>query len=62
MSRPVDKLLQSIKDDFAVVRDSQRALDALEARSLFRLLNYCPPPAPETGEPHPPSKDHHGLP
>jgi hypothetical protein len=51
MSRPVDELLQSIINDFAAARQTQ---EALEAKALFRLLNYCPPPASETGETYPP--------
>jgi hypothetical protein len=42
MSRPVEQLLQSILDEFAAGRQTQ---EALEAKALFRLLNYCPPPA-----------------
>jgi hypothetical protein len=40
MSRPVEELLQSILDDFAAGRQSQ---EALEAKTLFGLLTYCPP-------------------
>jgi hypothetical protein len=40
MSRPVDELIQSIKDDFEAARQTP---EELEAKSLFRLLNYCPP-------------------
>lgn len=53
MSRPIDQLLQSIMDDFAA---GKQTLEALEARTLFRLLNYCPPPALGMGETYPPSK------
>jgi hypothetical protein len=53
MSRPVDELLQSILEDFAAGRQSQ---EALEAKTLFRLLNYCPPPASDTGETYAPYK------
>jgi hypothetical protein len=42
MSRLVDELLQSILDDFTAGKQTQ---EALEAKALFRLLNYCPPPA-----------------
>jgi hypothetical protein len=42
MSKPVDDMLQSILDEFAVSKQSH---DELVARALFRLLNYCPPPA-----------------
>jgi hypothetical protein len=52
MSRPVDELLQSIRDDFAAGRQAQ---EALEAKALFLLLNYCPPPASD-GRMYPPSK------
>jgi hypothetical protein len=41
MSRPVDEMIQSIMDDFAA---GKQTLEALEAKTLFRLLNYCPPP------------------
>ena len=53
MSRPVDELLQSTMDDFAAGKQAQ---EALEAKTLFRLLNYCPPPGLEMGETFPPSK------
>jgi hypothetical protein len=42
MSKPVDDILQSILDEFAVSKQSR---DELVARALFRLLNYCPVPA-----------------
>lgn len=54
MSRAVDELLQSILDDFAAGEQSQ---EMLEAKALFRLLNYCPPSAFDTGETYPPSRD-----
>jgi hypothetical protein len=47
MSKPVDELLQSILDDFAAGKQTH---EAIEAKALFRLLNYCPPPALEMGE------------
>jgi hypothetical protein len=53
MSRPVDELIQSIMDDFAAGKQTR---EALEAKTLFRLLNYCPPPALDMGETYPPSK------
>ena len=53
MSRPVDELLQSILDDFAAGKQTQ---EALEAKTLFRLLNYCPAPALAVGETYPPSR------
>lgn len=53
MSRPVDELLQSILDDFAASRQQQ---EALEAKALFCLLNYCPARELATGETYPPSK------
>jgi hypothetical protein len=53
MSRPVDELIQSIVDDFAAAKQTQ---EVLEAKALFRLLNYCPPPTLEIGETYPPSK------
>ncbi len=40
MSRAVDDFLASIQDDLAAGKQRQ---EALEAKSLFRLLNYCPP-------------------
>jgi hypothetical protein len=40
MSKPVDEILQSILDDFAASRQTP---EQLEAKALFRLLNYCPP-------------------
>ena len=52
MSKPVDELLQSILDDFAAGKQTQ---EALEAKALFRLLNYCPPRAFDINEMHPPS-------
>jgi hypothetical protein len=53
MSRPVDELLQSILDEFAAGRQSR---EALEAKTLFRLLNYCPPPASDMVETYLPYK------
>jgi hypothetical protein len=53
MSRPVDELLQSIMDDFAAGKQTQKSL---EAKALFRLLNCCPPPALDVGETYPLSK------
>jgi hypothetical protein len=53
MSRPVDELVQSILDDFAAGKQLQ---EVLEAKTPFRLLNYCPPRALEIGETYPPSK------
>jgi hypothetical protein len=53
MSRPVDELVQSILDDFAAGKQPK---EVLEAKTLFRLLNYCPPRALEIGEMYPPSK------
>ncbi|THD70781.1 MAG: hypothetical protein E7813_07125 [Bradyrhizobium sp.] len=52
MSKPVEELLRSIKDDFAAAKQMQ---EALEAKALFRLLNYCPPPTFGIAEPYPPS-------
>ena len=40
MSKPVEEILQSILDEFAASRQSR---EDLEAKALFRLLNYCPP-------------------
>ena len=42
MTKPIEQLIiQSILDDFAA---SHQSREALEAKALFRLLNYCPPP------------------
>jgi hypothetical protein len=46
MSKAVDELLQSIMAEFAAGKMQK----ALEAKALFRLLNYCPPPALEIRE------------
>ena len=46
MSKSVEQILQSILDEFAA---SKQAREELEAKALFRLLNYCPPPDFETG-------------
>jgi hypothetical protein len=51
MSRPVDELLRSITNDFAAAKQTQ---EELEAKALFRLLNYCPPTALQIGETPPP--------
>jgi hypothetical protein len=40
LSRSAEELLQSIMDEFAAARQTH---EALEAKALFRLLNYCPP-------------------
>jgi hypothetical protein len=41
MTKPIDELIiQSILDDFAAGHQSR---EELEAKALFRLLNYCPP-------------------
>jgi hypothetical protein len=53
MSKPVAELLQSIMDEFAAARQTQ---EALEAKAIFRLLNYCPPPALDMRKAYPPSK------
>jgi len=42
MSKAVDEILNSIIEEFKAGR---QAKEELEAKSLFRLLNYCPPPA-----------------
>jgi hypothetical protein len=42
MSKAVDEILNSIIEEFKTCR---QAKEALEAKALFRLLNYCPPPA-----------------
>jgi len=41
MSKPAEELIiQSILDEFAA---SHHSREELEAKALFRLLNYCPP-------------------
>jgi len=42
MSKAVDEILNSILEDFKAGR---QAKEELEAKALFRILNYCPPPA-----------------
>jgi hypothetical protein len=42
MSKAVDAILNSILEEF---RAGKQAKEELEAKTLFRLLNYCPPPA-----------------
>ena len=42
MSKAVDELMDSILEEFKAGR---QAKEELEAKALFRLLNYCPPPA-----------------
>lgn len=54
MSRPVEEMLRSIMDEFAAAKNRQ---DAIEAKSLFRLLNYCPRPAFNSGETYQPLND-----
>jgi hypothetical protein len=46
MSKPAEEILQSILDEFAA---SKQGREELEAKALFRLLNYCPPSGFETG-------------
>lgn len=41
MSKSVEELLDSIIRDWALCEQDH---GELEAKSLFRLLNYCPPP------------------
>ena len=50
MSKAVDELIQSIRDDFAAGKQTP---EELEAKALFRLLNYCAPTALKTGETQP---------
>lgn len=52
MSRLVEDMLQSILDDFKIGKQTQEA----EEKTLFRLLNYCPPPVLTKGETDPPPK------
>jgi hypothetical protein len=42
MSKAVDEILNSILEEFAACRQAKQEL---EAKTLFRLLNYCPPPS-----------------
>ena len=42
MSKAVDDILNSIVEEFKACK---RAKEELEAKALFRLLNYCPPPS-----------------
>lgn len=42
MSKAVDEILNSILEEFKACR---QATEEFEAKALFRLLNYCPPPA-----------------
>ena len=41
VSKAVDEILNSILEEFKACR---QAKEELEAKALFRLLNYCPPP------------------
>jgi hypothetical protein len=59
MSKAVDEILNSIIEEF---KAGKQAKEELEAKSLFRLLNYCPPsvrprhgglPRPPAAEPVP---------
>ncbi|MDB5583507.1 MAG: hypothetical protein JWR80_8683 [Bradyrhizobium sp.] len=43
MSKYVKQILASILEDYA---RCEKDNDAFEAKSLFRLLNYCPPAEP----------------
>jgi hypothetical protein len=42
MSKAVDEILKAIIEEF---KGCRKATEELEAKSLFRLLNYCPPSA-----------------
>jgi hypothetical protein len=42
MSKAIDEILNSIIEEFKACR---QAKEELEAKTLFRLLNYCPPPS-----------------
>jgi hypothetical protein len=48
MSKPVEDILQSILNEFAASKQSR---EELEAKALFRLLNYCSPPAANMRQP-----------
>jgi hypothetical protein len=41
MSKAIDEILNFILEEFAACR---QATEELEAKALYRLLNYCPPP------------------
>jgi hypothetical protein len=41
MSKAVDEILNSILEEF---KACGQATEELEAKALYRLLNYCPPP------------------
>jgi len=41
MSKPVDDIINSILEEF---KSSGMSQEELEKKTLFRLLNYCPPP------------------
>jgi hypothetical protein len=42
VSKAIDEMLNAILEEFAACK---QAREELEAKALFRLLNYCPPPA-----------------
>jgi hypothetical protein len=42
VSKAVDEILNSIIEEFKACKQVQ---EELEAKALFRLLNYCPPPS-----------------
>jgi len=45
MSKAVDEILNSILEDFKACGQAKEEFEEFEAKALFRLLNYCPPPA-----------------
>jgi hypothetical protein len=50
MRKPAEELIiQSILDEFAA---SHQSREELEAKALFRLLNYCPPSLETRMTPH----------
>ena len=48
MNRHAEEILKSILEEFAT-RDRQR--EDLEAKSIFKILNYCPPDYPVVEKP-----------
>jgi hypothetical protein len=47
MNKHAQEIIGSIIEDFAV---GGRSREELEAKSLFRLLNFCPPEPPLAGK------------
>ena len=53
MSKAVDEIISSIIEEFRVGRQSK---EELEAKALFRLLNYCPPLSSNAPPPEKPAE------